>query len=107
VSDEKDQTVLDQFSLKRLYGRDRLFSGPGKRAACAVQPSPNSSASAVVSVPPGAGCCEFVGASVNTGGDGCLCCDGTFCPKRIFGDAKVFCTCPTRLEKLKEQKEHQ
>ncbi len=61
------------------------------RASCAVRPE-------VVPLP---GCCEFVGDVVDATCEGRLCVDRSFCPKSIFSDAKVFASCPVRLEKLK------
>ncbi len=51
-------------------------------------------------------CCDFVGELVDATCDGKYClADRTFCPPRIFEDSKVWVTCPTRLEKLKNKKE--
>jgi hypothetical protein len=102
---EKNETVLEQFGLHRLYPQNRLFSRPGhQRVACAVQPAARRPAPVVVDRASPVGCCELVGASVGVGGDGRFCCDGTFCPKRLYSDAQVFVSCPTRIGKLKERK---
>jgi hypothetical protein len=50
-----------------------------------------------------AGCCEFVRDLVDPTIDGRRCVDNTYCPKRIFADSKLFNSCPTRLEKLKDK----
>ena len=47
------------------------------------------------------GCCGFVGGVVDVTCEGRRCLDGTFCPKSVFSDAKVFVLCPVRLAKLK------
>jgi hypothetical protein len=49
------------------------------------------------------GCCEFVRDLVDPTIDGRRCFNNTYCPKRIFADPKLFDSCPTRLEKLKDK----
>jgi hypothetical protein len=105
MTDDKYETVLDQFGLHRLYPKNRLFFRAEQHAACAIQPGASRPAPVVEDRASPAGCCELVGASVGLGGDGRFCSDGTFCPKRLYSDAQVFVSCPTRIEKLKA-KEH-
>ena len=81
------ESVLDQFGFKRFSYR-----------------SPPEVNLTVVASPP-VGCCEFVGDIVFFEGGGRYCSDKTFCPRRIFADAKIYATCPTRIEKLRERKE--
>jgi hypothetical protein len=82
-----DETVLEQFGFKRLSIRS--------------QPEIKS----IVAAPLPIGCCEFVGDLVFSEDGGRYCSDKTFCPKRIFADANLYTNCPTRQEKLREQKE--
>jgi hypothetical protein len=52
------------------------------------------------------GSCDFVGGLVDPTCDGRYClANNTFCPPRIFEDPKIWETCLTRLEKLKNKKE--
>jgi hypothetical protein len=48
--------------------------------------------------------CEFAGALVDATCDARLCVDGTFCPKRCFGDPVVYGSCPARLEKKQKSR---
>lgn len=47
--------------------------------------------------------CEFARDYVYPGASGRSCCNGTFCPSRIYGVAAVYETCPTRCVKLREK----
>jgi hypothetical protein len=47
--------------------------------------------------------CEFVRNFVVSGSGARYCVDGVSCSVRIYGVAKVFVGCPTRLEKLKDK----
>ena len=49
--------------------------------------------------------CEFAGALLEytLGARSCSGTDGTFCPKSSFSDPSIYCSCPTRLEKLKNR----
>ncbi len=80
------ESVLEQFGFRRFSHRSQPET---KRTVVA---------------PPPIGFCEFVGDPVFSE-DGRYCFDKTFCPKRIFADAKIYATCPTRIEKLKAQAE--
>ncbi len=52
------------------------------------------------------GSCDFVGGLVDSTCEGRYCLvDNTFCSQRVFGNAKIWKTCPVRLEKLKNKKE--
>ena len=51
------------------------------------------------------GWCEFLDHIDDFVLDAGYCSDKTFCPKRIFSDAKVFALCPTRLEKLRDKEQ--
>ena len=83
------ESVLDQFRPKRsvasLASYSKVSSSTVKRPVAAAP----------------AGCCEFVRELVCEGGAGRYCVNGTFCAASEFSDAKVFGTCPVRLEKLR------
>ena len=66
------ETVLDQFGFKRFSVR----SQPEDKRTVVPLPS--------------IGYCDFIGYPVDLDGEGHYCSDKSFCPKRIFADAKVF-----------------
>ena len=98
MTEEKVETVLDQFGLRRLYPKDRMFSGQGQRAACAVRPVVYSSRDVAEPLP---GCCEFATGLIMDGIEARTCSVTTcFCPPAVFKDPKVSDGCSTRKEKL-------
>lgn len=99
------ECVADHFSLRRLYRQDRLFSGPGQRAACAVQSTARRSpyASDVAEALPG--CCMFATGIITEGSENRLCSlTNGFCAAVSFKDPKVFRTCPSRTDQEKEHR---
>jgi hypothetical protein len=46
--------------------------------------------------------CEFARDFTYPGSIDRLCVDKTFCPIRLFSDFTIYCSCPTRIEKLRE-----
>ncbi len=98
---EERKTVLEEFSLKRLFPRDRLFTGAGQsvavQARCAVKPSVYRTEH----VEALAGCCEFGTGIVYAGCEGRTCSvTGCFCEPGVFRVAVVFEGCTIRREKL-------
>ena len=69
----------------------------GKSPSCSIRPEESLPINA----------CEFAGALLEytLGARSCSGADGTFCPKSCFGDPSVYCSCPTRFEKLKNRKD--
>jgi hypothetical protein len=65
--------------------------------------APTEKATVITEAAAPAGCCEFVRDLVDPAIDGRRCVNNTYCPKRIFADSKLFGSCPTRLEKLKDK----
>jgi hypothetical protein len=104
LSDEGKQLecVADQFGLRRLYPRDRLFSGQGQRAACAVHPSARRSPYAADVAEPLPGCCEFATGIIFEGSESrtCSITDWSFCSAKFFKDSHSFEKCSARKEKL-------
>lgn len=78
------------------------------QSACPiVSPAATSPAPAAVDPAKVPDVCEFVRDPVFEGSCGRKCCDGTFCPSRIYGAAAIFVTCPTRVAKLKAKAKEQ
>lgn len=90
AAESKSETILEQFSLRRLYPRHRLWHEDEglPRPACAVVPS----------------CCEFAVGIVSERSEGRICSvDDCYCSPSIFKNPIVYLACEIRLEKLKEQ----
>lgn len=102
MTDEKGETVLEQFGYRRVFPRSRLYSGSdGRRAACAVQPSARRSLFATEWVEPLPGCCMFATGIITEGSESRVCSlTGCFCPATVFKDPAIFKGCDTRKEKL-------
>jgi hypothetical protein len=96
---ERFETVVDQFGLRRLYPRSRLFAGYDRAAACAVQPSARHSSYGVEWGEAAPRCCMFATGVIAEGLEGRACSlNGCFCPSQVYKDCKVFqnCTCRTQ-----------
>jgi hypothetical protein len=108
MSDEGKQLecVADEFGLKRLYPRSRLFTGSGtivrdkSHRTCAVQPS---SLQTEKSAKPEIEACEFAVGLIVAGSENRICVCGCFCEATIFKNSKVYAGCDIRKEKLAEQ----
>jgi hypothetical protein len=98
------ECIADQFGLRRLYPRGRLFSGAGDcdsgRMACEDQPSLSETED---SAKPEIGACEFAVGIIFAGSENRTCLTGCFCPATVFKDPKVYPGCDIRKEKLAEQ----
>jgi hypothetical protein len=98
---KQSETVLDQFGPRRLYPRNRLFSGAGQRAACAVHPAARSSPYKSNEAAPLPDCCEFATGIIFEGSENRTCSvTGCFCPAAVFKDPAVYPSCDARKEKL-------
>ncbi len=104
--DDKAMTVLDQFSLRRLYPRGRLFNEVRQRPTCAEQHDTFQVSLKIdwADAPPG--CCMFATGLITADAVGRVCeLTGCFCPPDVFKDPKVFQMCSSRAgEQEKERR---
>jgi hypothetical protein len=107
MSDDKEsfECLLDQFSLKRLYPKDRLFKGSGSVSDGSYRKPANQNFSPKPEEPIEleSDICEFAVGKCFGGSENRVCVCGSFCPAKVFKVPKSFLECSTRIEKLKEQ----
>ena len=99
--DDKAETILDQFCLRRLYPHSRLFGGAEQQSASAEAQRVSFKTEWVEAIP---GCCMFATGLITTDAVGRVCeLTDCFCPPGVFKDPKVFQNCSSRVGEQEKQ----
>ncbi len=106
MADDKDSTVLAQFSYRRIHPRSRIYGNTGVRAACAANPSVRTSLFSTKWVEALPGCCMFATGIITESSENRICeLTDHFCPASDFTNPQIFRNCPSRA--AEKEKEHQ
>jgi hypothetical protein len=96
--DDKAETILDQFCMRRLYPHSRLFNGVEQQS----EDRRVSFKTEWVDAMPG--CCMFATGLITADAVGRVCeLTDCFCPPGVFKNPKVFQNCSSRVDVQEKQ----